>query len=249
MPISVTTHGDLVYVLNAGGDGNIAGFRLATDGTLSPLAGSIHPLSDSDADPAQIAFSPDGQFLVVTEKANNTIVTYQVGDDGLPSGPIVTTSEGVTPFGFSFGHRNRLFVSEAFGGGVDASAVSSYELLADGTLAPITSSLPTTETAACWLVVTGNGRYAYTTNTGSASVSGVRIARDGSLSLLDADGDTGQAGNGPIDAALSRNSRFLYVLNGGDDTLSVFGVAANGSLMPLPGVGGLPAGTNGLAAL
>jgi 6-phosphogluconolactonase (cycloisomerase 2 family) len=35
-------------------------------------------------------------------------------------------------------------------------------------------------------VVTPNGRYAYTTNTGSGSISGYRIDRDGALSLLDA---------------------------------------------------------------
>ena len=248
-PISVTNSGDLVYVLNRGGDGNIAGFELATDGTLSAISGSVRPLSESAPDPAQIAFSPDGRALVVTEKGTNRLVTYQVGQDGLPSDPIVNPSEGVTPFGFSFGHRNRLFVSEAFGGAADASTVSSYDLAADGSLIPITSALPTTETAACWLVITGNGRYAYTTNTGSGSVSGLHIARDGAVSLLDADGVTGQAGNTPIDAALSRNSRFLYVLNSTDHSLSAFAVGADGSLTPLPGVSGLPAGTNGLAAL
>jgi 6-phosphogluconolactonase len=248
-PISVTSDGDLVYVLNGGGDGNIAGFELAPDGSLSPISGSIRPLSEDAPGPAQIAFSPDGRVLVVTEKDTNRVVTYVVGRDGLPSDPIVNPSEGVTPFGFSFGHSGRLFVSEATGGAADASTVSSYDLSRDGTLIPITSALPTTETAACWLVLTGTGRYAYTTNTGSGSVSGLRIARDGTVSLLDADGVTGEAGNSPIDAALSRNSRFLYVLNSTDHTLSAFAVGADGSLTPLPGVSGLPASTNGLAAL
>jgi 6-phosphogluconolactonase len=248
LPISVTVHRDLVYVLNAGGDGNIAGLRLAKNGTLSPLAGSTQPLSGTGTAPAQIAFSPTGRFLVVTEKMTNTLVTYAVGHDGLPGGPIVTPSEGDTPFGFSFGHRDRLFVSEAFGGALEASAVSSYDLDKDGILHPITSSLPTHQTAACWLVVTRNGRYAYTTNTGSASVTGLALARNGTVGLLDADGFTAQAGNTPIDAALSRNARFLYVLNGGDGSLSAYRVSAHGSLTPLPGVNGLPAGTNGLAA-
>ena len=247
-PISVTTHGDLVYVLNAGGLGNISGFELGTDGSLSPLAGSTRPLSGPGTAPAQVGFSRNGRALVVTEKATNTIVSYVLGSDGLPSGPIVTASEGATPFGFSFGHRNRLFVSEAVGGAFEASTVSSYDLLANGSLTPITSALATTETAACWLVVTGNGRFAYVTNTGSDSVSGIHIARSGVLSLLDADGATGQAGDAPIDAALSRNSRFLYVLNAADDSLSAFAVHADGSLASLNGIGGLPASVNGLAA-
>lgn len=67
------------------------------------------------------------------------------------------------------------------------------------------------------VVVTGNGDFAYITDSGS--VTGIRIAGNGVLSLLDADGATGQAGGAPIDSALSRNSRFLDVLNGADDSL------------------------------
>jgi len=247
-PISVTSYGDLVYVLNAGGDGNIAGFELAVDGTLSPLAGSIQPLSGAATGPAQIGFSPDGRFLVVTEKGTNTIVTYAVGDDGVAAPPVVTTAEGITPFGFSFGHRGRLLVSEATGGAVAASTVSSYELLSDGTLDAITSALATTQSAACWLVATGNGRYAYVTNTGDDTVTGLEVARDGSLSLLDAGGVTAVAGGAPIDAALSRDGRFLYVLNGADDTLSEYRVGADGSLEPVAQLGGLPSSVNGLTA-
>lgn len=247
-PISVTVEGDLLYVLNAGGDGNIAGLQVANNGTLLPLAGSTRPLSGSGTGPAQISFSPDGRVLVVTEKGTNSLVSYAVGDDGLPSAPVVTPSEGVTPFGFSFGKRNRLFVSEAFGGNPGASTVSSYQVEGDASVVPITSSLATTQTAACWLVVTGNGRYAYVTNTGSDSISGLELARHGEVSLLDADGFTAASDDRPIDAAMSRNGRFLYVLNGGDATLTAYRVRSNGSLRPLPGIGGLPAGTNGLAA-
>jgi 6-phosphogluconolactonase len=248
LPISVTIHRDLVYVLNAGGDGNIAGLHLAKNGMLSALAGSMRPLSGSGTAPAQIGFSPDGRFLVVTEKGTNSLVTYAVGHDGLPGAPIVTPSEGMTPFGFSFGHHDRLFVSEAFGGAPQASAVSSYDVGKDGILRPITSSLPTHQTAACWLVVTRNGRYAYTTNTGSDSVTGLALAPKGTVRLLDADGFTAQAGDTPIDAALSRSGRFLYVLNGADGSLYAYRVSADGSLAPLPGVTGLPPSTNGLAA-
>src|SRR5437899_2455341 len=59
-PISVTVHGDVLYVLNAGGDGNISGFRVGNDGALAPLAGSTRPLSGSGVGPAQVAFSPTG---------------------------------------------------------------------------------------------------------------------------------------------------------------------------------------------
>jgi 6-phosphogluconolactonase (cycloisomerase 2 family) len=250
-PISVTLSGHLVYVLNAGGSGNIAGFALSPRGRLTPLPGSIQPLSNGGAgastDPAQISFSPDGQTLVVTEKATNRIVTYGVRR-GIASGPSVFASAGQTPFGFAFSHRNTLIVSEAFGGAADASAASSYHL-AGGSLAVVTPSAPTTETAACWVAVSRNGRYAYTTNAGSGSVSGYAVGAGGRLTLLDDDGQTGITGpgSGPIDAAFSRNGNFLYVVAGGTDQIVIFAAGSDGSLTNLGGVS-IPATALGLAA-
>ena len=249
-PISLTVDRNLLYVLNAGDD-NISGFIVERDGMLSPLAGSTRPLSGANTGPAQIGFTPDGNVLVVTEKATNFIDTYVVGTDGLASGPDVFPSAGATPFGFAFGKRNRLFVSEAAGGAPDASSVSSYMVYPDGELEVISAAVPTTETAACWLVVTKNGRYAYTTNTGSGTISGYGINKDGSIFLLDPDGQTGITGPGPIDMALSNNSRFLYTLNSGNGTISGFQVKSSGQLIPLSipiQATGLPVGVNGLAA-
>ena len=249
-PTSVTVHKDLVYVLNAGGAGNIVGFRLGRSGALSPIAGSTRPLSSAAAAPAQVEFSPNGRVLVVTERETNVISTYLVGRDGLVTGPNVNPSAGATPFGFAFDNSGRLLVSEAFGGAADASASSSYVLHDDGTLTLLSGSVPTTETAACWLVVTNSGRFAYVTNTGSGSLSGYGIEPDGRLTLLDADGRTGEtgAGSAPIDAAFDVASRFLYTLNAGNGSISAFAVRSNGSLAELEGVAGLPAGAVGLAA-
>lgn len=247
-PVSVTADGDLLYVLNAGSD-TISGFRVNRRGKLTPLPDSTRPLSGSGTAPAQIAFSPDGDLLVVTEKATNRIDVYVVGEDGLTTGPSVHASVGQTPFGFAFDPRGRLLVSEAAGGAFEASSVTSYEVTEGGGLQPISAAVPTTETAACWVVVTGNGRYAYTTNAGSGSLAGYTIGRDGGLSLLDPDGRSGVTGDGstPIDMALSSNSRYLYTLNAGSDALSAFRVDADGSLQALSGVS-LTDGTNGLAA-
>src|SRR5204863_8579206 len=102
---------------------------------------------------------------------------------------------------------------------------------------------------ACWVVLTRNERFAYTSNTGSGTISGYRVAPDGSLELLDVDGITGNIGAdcAPIDMALSRNSQFLYTLTAGTGTLSAFWVNAAGSLETLAGISGIPASANGLA--
>ena len=249
-PISVTVHGDLVYVLNAGGDGGIAGFTLGNDGSLTSLAGSIRPLSGAGVGPAQIGFGRGGDVLAVAEKGSNMITTYLIGSDGLPSAPIANPSAGQTPFGFEFDHRGRLVVSEAFGGAADASATSLYEVGRDGSLSVLAASVPTTETAACWIIISQDGRFAYTTNAGSGSISGYEIGSQGDLTLLDSDGRTGVAGSGttPLDGAISRGGRYLYVLLAGTSQIGVFEVGPRGGLTLTSTVDGLPAGANGMAA-
>jgi 6-phosphogluconolactonase len=248
-PISVTEHRGIVYVLNAGSD-SISGFVLGRNGRLTPLPDSTRSLSGAGTDPAQISFSPDGDVLVVTEKATNKIVTFAVDRHGLAGDANIQDSNGETPFGFAFGRRDRLFVSEAFGGAADASATSSYEVARDGTLRTISASVATNQTANCWVAVTPNGRFAYVTNTGSGSISGYGIDFDGQLELLDADGRTAVTGDGsaPIDLAITDNGRFLYSLNSGTNAIGVFRVRADGSLSPLPFIGAIPGGANGLAA-
>ena len=248
LPISLTTHGNLVYVLNAGGTENITGFTVSASGALAVLAGSTRPLSGTGVMPAEIGFDPSGRWLVVTEKGTNLIDTYAVGGNGYASAPVVNPSAGMTPFGFAFNQKGVLIVSEAFGGAVNASAVSSYTLGGDGRLNVVSASVPTTETAACWVAVTNNGKFAYAANTGSASVTGFDVNK-ANLTILDADGRTGSTGTTPIDVAMSRNSQFLYALTAGSHAISAFGVRQNdGSLSTTQGAGGLPVGTVGLAA-
>jgi len=250
MPISVTARGRLVYVLNAGGDGNIQGFRRAHSGILDPIPGSNEPLSQAAPAPAQIGFSPDRERLVVTEKGTNRITFYEVGPDGAASSPHWRSSSGETPFGFEFTRDGTLVVSEAFGGAPDASVTSSYRFRPNGNLRIVDGSVATTETAACWVAITGDGRYAYVTNTGSGSVSGYRISGNGELTLLDTDGVTAStgAGSSPLDAAFDRSSEHLYVLLAGTDEIAILGAMADGSLDHLGAVTSLPNGAVGLAA-
>jgi 6-phosphogluconolactonase (cycloisomerase 2 family) len=247
-PVSVAAWGRLVYVLNAGGAGNIAGFRLRQGGDLVPISGSVRPLSATSPGPAQIGFAPDGRHLVVTEKATNTITLYDVGPDGVAGQPQPSPSAGETPFGFAFDPRGHLLVSEAFGGAADASALSSYRIDRRDRLVTLSGSVATTETAACWVAVSPGGRYAYVTNTGSNTVSGFRVHPWGRLSLLDPDGVTSRTGSGPIDLAFAGGGRLLYTLNGGSHSISGFEVRPDGGLSALSSAGEVPLGANGMVA-
>ena len=249
-PISLTVNGDVLYVLNAGTPNNITGFKIGHQGTLNQIPGSTRPLSAADVGPAQVEFSDNGRLLVVTEKGTNKIDTYTVSRSGLATGPNVQNSAGMTPFGFEFDKRGHLIVSEAFGGAANASAASSYSLNNAGVLTTISASAPTHQTAACWVAISKDGKYAYTTNAGSGSVTGYRVGHDGSLTLLDPNGVTALigAGSSPIDATVSNDGRFLYVLTAGSHEIAGFEIEQDGSLTPIGNVGGLLPGTIGLAA-
>lgn len=240
-PISVAEHEGLVYVLNADGAGNVAGFR-NQQGTLVPVAGSMRPLSAAGGTgPAQVGIGPEGDVLLVTEKTTAHLTSYALAGDGSAGAPVVTASSGATPFGFAFDRRGRVFVTEAPG-----SALSSYRF--DGATPKLVSaSVPNGQAAACWAAVSPNGRFAFTANAGSGNVSSYAIARDGSVTLLEgAAGSTG-ANSGPVDMAMPRHGRSLAVLAGRSAMVVNFSVAADGTLTPAGAAAGF-AGMAGVAA-
>jgi 6-phosphogluconolactonase len=252
LPLSLALHRNLLYVLNAGGTvgdkDNITGF-LFVHGKLVALPDSTRALSGDDTGPAQVSFTGGGSTLIVTERNSNLIDTFVVGDDGLANDHKMFQSVGATPFGFDVGRGNRIFVSEAGGGAANASSASSYDVSGEGDLAVISGAVPTEQTAACWLLASRNGRFIYTANAGSGSISGFSVDQDGSLHLLDTDGRTAVTGDGshPVDMTESRNGRFLYNLANGSGTLHAFTVRPNGSLEPRMVLSGIPTSAAGLA--
>jgi 6-phosphogluconolactonase len=248
-PVSITVQGDLVYVLNAGSD-DVTGFYLKENGQLYPIPNSRRALSGKATAPAQIRFSPDGRSMVVTEKATNIISTFPV-NYGYLGDRISNPSSGNTPFGFAFDRRGNLLVSEAAGGPPNISSISSYDILRNSKLQSITPSAKTTnQLAACWVIVSKNGKYAYTSNTASGTISGFSIKPNGMLTGITPDGITGNTGkgSGPIDMIISRNGQYLSALSSRNGTIANFRVEANGSLKPAPTLSNIPTSSNGLVA-
>jgi 6-phosphogluconolactonase len=245
-PISVTYNDGLLYVLNAGNGGNIAGFKVKKDGHLNYIHNSTRFLSNkgvgASPSPEQIGFSPDGIFLVVSEKGSNLIDQYQV-EDGVARGPQINVSSWPAPYGFGFTDRNVLVISEAA-----HSAVSSYKVTKKG-LNVISASLVDTQAAACWLVVTHDSKYAYAANAASGTISGYQISKNGQLTLLRPDGINGVTGadTHPIDMCFDQNGNFLYVLASGNSTVNAFKINQDGSLSFISAFSS-PAGASGLAA-
>jgi len=244
-PVSLTYRNGLLYVLNAANasptPANVAGFQVDADGTLHPIAGATKPLSAPHPNPAQVQIDPLGRFLLVTEKGTNQIDVYPIQPGGSLGSLTTFPSVGAIPFGMAFtpaAGRQELIVADAAGGPNGTGAATAYHL-SDGNVRLINGPVPDYQIAPCWMVVTGDGHFAYTSDADSRTISGYRIHTDGSLSLLNADGGTGRtpADTFPLEEGLSRNSHFLYVLDSrlllpvpGPATLSGFQVNSDGSL-------------------
>ena len=247
-PTSVANHNRLVYVLNAGSD-TVRGFR-RQGSSLVAIPGATYALSQVGAGAAQVGFSPDGDYLVVTERATNQIGVFPVLPNGTLGAGSFQASAGATPFGFVFRKDGTLVVSEAVGGAVGASLASSYRIGNGGALQVITGAVATNQTAACWIAIPRNGKFAYTTNTGDGTVTGFDLNPAGALSLLDPSGVSGTlpAGAAPIDFEFTKNGRFLYVLDAGNDEIRGFYRRNDGSLVALATAVPLDDGAAGLLA-
>jgi 6-phosphogluconolactonase len=243
-PISVTIHNNIVYVLNDG-TSDISGFMLEDDNSLTPIANSTRSLSSAAADPAQISFVENGVAVAITEKATNKITSYTIDAQGMPGEMHSITSANTTPFGFAVGKNGYIYVSEAAGGASGASTVSSYQVSATGAISLIEGPVSAGQTAACWVVITNNGKYVYATNTGSNNLSSFMAGQAGSLDVLEANAGPGMA---PIDAAINRNSKLLFVLNSGDDSISSFEINNNGNITVVDNITAIPDGATGLVS-
>jgi 6-phosphogluconolactonase (cycloisomerase 2 family) len=240
MPTSVTVHGDLLYVLNAGSSA-IAGFRIGEQGQLAPIAGSTRALvGGSAASPSQLSFTPAGDGLVVTERGTAMIDVFPVGDDGVAGEPQAFASNGAAPFGFAFDRRGTLVVSEAAG-----AAASSYRL-ADSGAQVVSGSVGTGEKATCWLAIVG--RNVFVANAGTATISRFVVGNDGALSLADAEAAVITGGGAPLDMAVAGGGEYLYVSLEKTGEVAGYRVEDDGTLTALGSVSGLPIYFQGIAA-
>lgn len=276
-PVSLDVHEDLLYVVNSGITSGISGFRIAETGELTAVPGSVQPLSSGDegggpftavvlpctsifagfemgaicnsVGPAEVEFSPDGRFLVVSERLANQFSVYTVDENGVAGNRSSETSSGESPFGMHFDPSGRLIVAEAFLDRAGQAAASSYELTDEGVTEIITGSLPTNQASGCWMEVTPDGRYAYMTNPAVGNITGFNILEDGSLTLIN-EQDFLVETSDPRDEELSAEGRFLYVLNNVGAFVDGYRVRSDGTLALITSseLGALPVFSVGLAA-
>jgi 6-phosphogluconolactonase (cycloisomerase 2 family) len=270
--ITIDATGTYLYVLNTGtlpgdalgvGDaGGITGFTIGTSGGLTAIPGSTQPLSvASYVDPSEVAFSPDGSYLMVTEKLSGsvpgTIDIYPV-TAGVAGARVSTPSTGAIPFGFAFTPSGTPVVANAIAPTDNGlGSATSYTATAQGVLTVVSGTVADNQSAPCWIALNPAGTFAFTTNTISGSVSAYSVSPTGTLALVPpASGATATAtigtSSGPIDDIVTPDGAYLYVIqsNAGASPGQILGfsIGSTGALTTITtGVTSLPQGSLGLA--
>jgi len=228
LPISLTTHRDLLYVANAGNGSSIAsnvtGFHIDENGNLAEIIGSTKSLSSVNAKPTCIVINYNGKRIAVSEQNTNLISVFTVQPDGTLTGPILSNSSGPGPFGSVFLTNEILLVTE-----VGINALSSYKVNPDGTLSVISPSVLNFQSATCWVSLSENGRFAYTSNAGSHTITTYEVERNGRLRVSNVVYSTKNGSGAPIDSGVCSNT--FYVLNGNEGSISVLRTDRDGRLI------------------
>lgn len=256
-PVSMTLDDDVLYVLNAGSNGSIAGYNVAKNGRLSPIEGSVRSLNtgqegepEGDARniaPGDIAFDTLNRRLLIpfgrgTEVGEGRLLTFSVDDNNLPSETFVETeAQGRLPFSVDFTSNGTALIAEALGtvGGDPVSGSLSSHNFADGAnLLPV-DSVDNGQVATCWVRVTHTTDIAFTSNTVADTLTSYSISRNGEITVLEgaAAADVGS----PIDFALTKDDRYMYVTTSDDGGVRGYAVnAQTGQLRELGLFSGLP---------
>ena len=163
--INVLPNGNTVYITNlltaagAGcnaGQGGVVALTVATGGALTPVTGSPYC---AGVTPSAIASHPIGNYLYVTDSAQNEIIGYHVNGDGslipFTNGPIST---GTFPDSITVEPRGLyLYVANRFG-----QTIQSYSI-ASGTGIPSSTGTYGTDTyPQCIIVEPALARFVYT---------------------------------------------------------------------------------------
>jgi 6-phosphogluconolactonase (cycloisomerase 2 family) len=252
LPISLASSGNLLYVVNEVSK-NIYGWTFTSNGVLHPIAASNRKLTavtpagkkDKVGVAAGIGFTADGAVVAVTQRGlprtYGEINTFAIGQGGGAGKAQAFATKGVAnPFGFSAVGKY-LVVSNAglvktpsgampnpFDVTQFTGTVATYKVSDSGKV-KFVGNTSSGGRAACWLIITKNGKVAITTNTlssgavpppgtppsptggptsGVGAVASLSIAPNGKLHLLkQADASPGFPG----DPALSHDDKYIYV--------------------------------------
>lgn len=257
--LAISRDSRFLYVANSGSD-SVTAFSIGTAGVLTRIpstTGNPNPAAAGGSSPVAVTISPTGRFVYLANRADNTVMTFQIETSGLltqvpPAGPgtnpITVSGTGPTALAMS-SNGQFLYVTNGASNNVTAFQVGPSGLL---TLVPTTGPNPnpvsTGGTTPNGIAVAPNGAYLYIANE-EGNVSAFAIGGNGLLTLVPASGTTlnpTPAGTNPAAVTVSQDGQFLYVANRGGNVSAYTIVSGSGTLVPLTPLLGnpFPAGTN-----
>ena len=281
VPVSIAQHGKLVYVINEGELSadelgkvpSMTGYFIDQNGHLTPIPNSFRITGSPDAQPAELLFSPDGNWLFITDKFAETFIhVLQVNGDGTTQDVRNYVANVPAPFGAAFTHDHILAVTEANAkfingqraGVPNGASVSTYQFNPkDGTMTPISLSVGTLQTVSSYIRFTPDGRFAFVSGKGSGAMSSFTVSPNGEITLLQSTAAlTGGTFSEPIDEDITPDGKFLYVVTPmaalgntfflpiPSNAAAVMGyrIGEDGSLTPVTRVDGLPLSAVGVVA-
>ena len=245
--ISVAMHGNLLAALSTtpGSGTTIQTFRMAGRRVV-PVPGSLATVGTA-TDGGQLAFTARGRYLVVTTRQSLGIVTFRVGNDGVPvAAESLVPNAPQWPYGFGLTANNQAIVSMLGVIPPTSGSYGSFAITPAGGITAVTTPIPN-QVGACWVAVSPTGGYAWGVNADGLQLATLSVSKAGAIALT---GTTSTGTTEGRDLAVSANGRYVYLLRPDAKDILSFQVGTNGALT-LIGSTATPAAavaTGGIAA-
>ncbi len=235
--VAFSPNGDLLATANETSSTSSV-FSVATDGTLTPIAGSPFPAGPT---PDSIAFSPDGTLLATANQSGATsgsVSVFSVAADGTltpVAGSPFTLGDSEIPYGVTFSPNGALLATadtNSVGG-----AVSMFSVASDGTLSQVPNSpFSNGETLGFSVAFSPSGGLLATADGSNNAISVFTVAGDGQLTPA-AGSPVGTGVANPLAVAFDPANGLLAAADydGADSAVSLYSVSAAGALTPTPG--------------
>lgn len=221
-PVSLAYGDGYLYVLFQGSQ-TIQAYAVK-DGVLGTSLGSW-TVDNAVGKPTQITLSPGGKYLLVNAgTASNAVDSFPVKSDGSLGTAVANTSDISSPFASVFLNPLTVLVTNAADHSLQSLGFLNGKL--SYRFAPVVGDAAG---APCWLVVTPDGRFAYTGNGATGSISSYALSLLGKPRLLKAQAaadSTAVAG----DSWISADGRFLYTAYLEEGYVVSYAIGLDGSL-------------------
>ena len=215
--------------------------RVTTMAVLSPderflLIGTI-----MDERPS---WNPDGtrKYVIANAQDPDGLVIFPVSENGTLGPPSFHDVGCAVPFYMAFlhGRPDRFIIGTAIGDGLVMGSIDAEGRVGIGQLVPIDTSAGK-PSELCWVAISPDDRFAFTTNFGYSNISSYRIdanelaiARDPACPAVPGDGTfkafNGTVSSGPSDSWMTPDGSYLYQIYGNASKLVGYAIQPDGSL-------------------